>query len=341
MLGPSPAFRPPQATPMDRPDLDARTALGTTGVSIPPLCFGTSALGDMPNTYGYGVDAERAHATLRRVLEGPMPFLDTSRNYGSGRSEARVGEVLRELGGLPAGAVLSTKLDRDPDTNRFDAARARRSLEQSLEALGLSRVQILHLHDPEHADGVEEIRRPGGALDELRKLRDEGLCDAIGLAAGDVEVMRPIVEDNAFDVMITHNRFTLVNRNAESLIDLARGRGVAIMNAAPYAGGVFAKGSEAHPRYVYQEAGDATLEPVRRIEALCREHGVAPGAVALQFSMTDPRVAATVCGVSRPERVDQTLEWARGDVPDALWDVIAELPVTRADPEASRVIGTD
>ena len=326
---------------MDRPSLAHRTALGATGVSIPPLCFGTSALGDMPNTYGYGVDPERAHATVRRVLEGPLPFLDTSRNYGSGRSEARIGEVLRELGGLPEGAVLSTKLDRDPETGRFDAARARRSLEASLEALGLDRVQILHLHDPEHADDVGPIVASGGALDELRKIRDEGLCDAIGLAAGDVEVMRPIVADNAFDVMITHNRFTLVNRNAEALIDLARERGVAIMNAAPYAGGVFAKGSAEHPRYVYQEAGDEALAPVKRIEALCAEHGVAPGAVALRFSLCEPRVDATICGVSRPERVDQTIAWAEAEVPDALWEAIEGLPVTREDPEASRVLGTD
>ena len=324
-----------------RPSLAHRTALGATGVSIPPLCFGTSALGDMPNTYGYGVDAERAHATIRRVLEGPLPFLDTSRNYGSGRSEARIGEVLRELGGLPEGAVLSTKLDRDPDTGRFDAARARRSLEESLEALGLDRVQILHLHDPEHAADPGEAARPGGALEELRKIRDEGLCDAIGLAAGDVEVMAPIVADGAFDVMITHNRFTLVNRNAEALIDLARERGVAIMNAAPYAGGVLAKGVEAHPRYVYQEAGDETLEPVRRVEALCREHGVAPGAAALRFSLLEPRVDATVCGVSRPERVDQTIAWAETALPAALLEALAALPVSREDPEASRVIGSD
>ena len=326
---------------MERRSLAHRTALGATGVSIPPIAFGTSALGDMPNTYGYGVDAARAHATIRRVLEGPLPFLDTSRNYGSGRSETRIGEVLRELGGLPQGAVLSTKLDRDPDTNRFDAGLARRSLERSLEALGLSRVQVLHLHDPEHADGLDGVTRPGGALDELVRLRDEGLCDAIGLAAGDVEVMRPIVAERAFDVMITHNRYTLVNRNAEGLIDLARERGVAVMNAAPYAGGVFAKGSEEHPRYVYQAANDEALAPVRRIEALCREHGVAPGAVALQFSMREPRVAATICGVSRPERVDQTIAWAEAEVPDALWDALAGMPVTREDPEASRVIGAD
>lgn len=169
-------------------------------------------------------------------------------------------------------------------------------------------------------------------------MRDEGLCDAIGLAAGNVDVMRPLVEDNAFDVMITHNRYTLVNRNADALIDIARARGVAIMNAAPYAGGVFAKGSTATSRYVYQEASDVTLEPVRRVEALCREHGVEPGAAALQFSLREPRVAATICGVSKPERVDQTLAWARVDVPDALWTALASMVVTHDDPEAARVI---
>ena len=255
--------RPEPRAPVNRPSLAHRTALGATGVSIPPISFGTSALGDMPNTYGYGVDAERAHATIRRVLEGPLPFLDTSRNYGSGRSEARIGEVLRELGGLPDGAVLSTKLDRDPDTGRFDAGVARRSLEASLAALGLERVQILHLHDPEHAADLDEVTRPGGALDELRKIRDEGLCDAIGLAAGDVEVMRPILADDAFDVLITHNRFTLVNRNAEGLMDLARERGVAVMNAAPWAGGVLS------PRAATSTPGTSTRRPRTRPWSRC------------------------------------------------------------------------
>jgi D-threo-aldose 1-dehydrogenase len=111
---------------------------------------------------------------------------------------------------------------------------------------------------------------------------------------------------------------------------------MAVINAAPYAGGVLAKGSEAFPRYVYQEAGTETLDPVRRVEAVCARHGVPPGAAALQFSMRDPRVASTVCGVSRPERVRQTLEWAEWPIPDSLWEDLAALPFAMDDPEATR-----
>ena len=112
-----------------------KIALGRTGRLVSKLCFGTSALGDMPDTYGYGVDEERAQATIRAILAGPSNFLDTSRIYGFGRSEERIGAAIREFGGLPQGFVISTKLDRDPETKRFDAAQARRSFEQSLTAL--------------------------------------------------------------------------------------------------------------------------------------------------------------------------------------------------------------
>src|SRR5689334_12421384 len=115
------------------------------------ICFGTSSLSSMPDTYGYEVSPERAHETVRAILDSTANFLDTSRLYGFGRSEQRIGDVIRERGGLPKGFVISTKLDRDPDTNRFDGGEARRSLEASLKALNLDRVNLLHLHDPEHA----------------------------------------------------------------------------------------------------------------------------------------------------------------------------------------------
>ena len=108
-------------------------ALGRTGLSVTPITFGTSGLGDMPETYGYSVDAERAHATIRAIFAGPANVIDTSRNYGTGRAEERIGAVIKELGGLPKGFLVSSKLDRDFATSRFDAARARRSLEESSE----------------------------------------------------------------------------------------------------------------------------------------------------------------------------------------------------------------
>lgn len=310
--------------------------LGRTKLEVTPICFGTSGLGDMPDTYGYGVDEERALATVRAILDGPVNFIDTSRNYGMGRSEERIGRVIKERGGLPPGFVVSTKLDRDFTTSRFDAARARRSLEESLAALHLDRVHLLHLHDPEHAVDLDEITRKGGAIDELFRMKDEGLCDAVGLAAGRVDVMMPILRERAFDALITHNRYMLTNRNAEAMLALAAERGIAVLNAAPYAGGVFAKGTAAHPRYVYQEASDAMLEPVRRVEAVCAKHGVPTGPVALQFSMREPRVTATICGVSKPERVQETLDWAAWPVPQAVWDELATLPFATDDPEATR-----
>lgn len=307
-----------------------------TGIRVGPLCFGTSGLGDMPDTYGYAVDEERAIETIREIFASPAGFLDTARAYGFGRSEERIGKVIRDMCGLPRGFVLATKLDRDLETGVFDAAQARRSLEQSLTALGLERVSILQLHDPEHAASFGETVGPGGALPELFKMKEEGLADAVGLAAGNVEVMIPMLRDWDFDLLITHNRFTLLNRNADAMMNLARDRGISVLNAAPYAGGVLAKGASEYPRYVYQEASETMLEPVRRIEAVCERHGVPMGAAALQFSMRDPRVVSTICGVSKLSRVVETREWAEFPIPEDVWDELAAIPYSTEDPEATR-----
>ena len=100
-------------------------------------------------------------------------------------------------------------------------------------------------------------------------MKEEGLADAVGLAAGRVDIMIPMLKDWDFDALITHNRFTLANRNAEEMMDFAVKKGTAVLNAAPYAGGVLAKGSDSYDHYVYQQASDAMLDPIRRIEAIC------------------------------------------------------------------------
>ena len=310
--------------------------IGTTGVSVPSICFGTSALGDMPDTYTYQVSEARAIDTVQAILTSAAPFLDCSRNYGMGRSETRIGLAIRALGGLPENAIISTKLDRDMDSRVFDAEQARRSLEESLQALGVDKVDILHLHDPEHAESIAPITRSGGALDELFKMRDEGLCKAVGLAAGNVDMMMPILRERNFDVLITHNRHTLVNANAEPMLDYASNNNIAVLNAAPYCGGALAKGTATFKRYVYQEANEAMLSPLQAVEAICDAHGVAPGAAALQFSMHDNRVHSTICGVSKPERVQQTLDWASTEIPAAAREQLAALERSAADPEASR-----
>ena len=314
-----------------------KVSIGKTGLSVTPLCFGTSSLSNMPDTYGYEVDEARAEETLQAIFDGPVNFLDTSNNYGFGRSETRIGAAIRARGGLPAGFVLSTKLDRDMATGRFDAARVRQSLEESLARLGMDRIPLLHLHDPEHARDLDEITREGGALDALFKLKEEGLAQAVGLAMGRIDVMFPLLEAYPFDALISHNRFSLLNRAADEMFTQAHARGIAILNAAPYAGGVLAKGSARMPRITYQDADADALAPVRQIEAICERHGIAPGAAALQFSMKDPRVTSTIVGVSRPERVAETLSWATGALPEAAWEDLTALPFSNEDPEASRV----
>lgn len=307
-----------------------------TGVWVTPLCFGASGLGDMPDTYGYEVSAERARQTLDAIFESNVNFIDTSNNYGFGESEKRIGEAIKANGGLPEGFVISTKLDRDMDTLVFDADRARRSIDESLTRLNLDRVPILHLHDPEHVGNLDDVTRTGGALDELFKMKEEGLADAVGLAMGKNDLMFELIQQWPFDTLISHNRWTLLNRSAERIFAYAATEGMAILNAAPYAGGVLAKGADVMPKISYSPADDEALIPVRKIEALTSRHGVATGAAALQFSLRDARITSTIVGVSKPERVAETLEWAAADLPSDLREALAMLPADMSDPEAHR-----
>ncbi|MBL1066432.1 aldo/keto reductase [Streptomyces sp. 7-21] len=301
-----------------------RRLLGNTSLAVPAVCFGGSGLASMPAVFGYEVPEERAIATVREALLSPAPFLDTAAGYGDGESERRVGAALRELGGLPEGAVLATKADRDAATGDFSAAQVRRSVEGSLTRLGLDRLQLLYLHDPEHLT-FEEAMAPGGPVRELVRIRDEGLAQHIGVAGGPVGLMSRFAATGVFEVLLTHNRWTLLDRSAGQLIEDAAGAGIAVINAAPFGGGLLAKGAAAQDRYAYRPAARVVLERVRRIEAECARLGVPLAAAALQFSLRDPRIASTVVGVTRPERVAATMRLAQWDIPDELWLSLGEL----------------
>lgn len=297
----------------------SRRPLGSTGFSVSPICVGCAPLGDMPDTFEYSVSNERAFDTLRAVFESPLNFLDTAASYGDGESERRIGEVLREMGGLPEGCVLATKADRDLRTGDFSGEQMRRSVERSLGLLGLERLQLVHLHDPEH-ESFEHMMAPGGPVEVLMGLKDEGLIEHLGVAGGPVELMIQFVQTGLFEAVITHNRYTLVNRSAEPLLEVATKLGVAALNAAPYGSGILAKGPDAYARYEYREAPKEMVESVREMQNACREYGVPLAAAALLFSLRDPRVVSTIVGISRPERVGQTLELASHPVPDELWE---------------------
>jgi D-threo-aldose 1-dehydrogenase len=300
-----------------------RRPLGQTGLHVTPLCVGCAPLASMPNVF-YPVPEEQALATLRAAFASPINFLDTAAAYGDGEGERRIGLVLRELGGLPPGCVLATKADRDLRTGDFSGEQARRSIERSLRLLGLDHFQLVHLHDPEN-NSFEEIMARGGAVEVLLRYKEQGLIGALGVAGGPIDLMMRYAETGAFDVVLTHNRYTLLDRSAGPLLDLAVGRGMAVLNAAPYGGGMLAKGPDASPKYAYRAAPPELVERVRKIDAICRRYDVPLAAVALQFSLRDPRVSSTVVGMTRPERVAQTIELALRPIPEELWSQLDAL----------------
>src|SRR5580704_14729011 len=239
-------------------------SFGKTGLSVTPICIGTSALGSFPAQYGYKVSPERAAATLHRVLEGPVNFVDTSNEYGNGESERRIGRVLAELGGVPAGVVLATKVDPLPGSRDFSGSRVRASVSESLQRLGLHHLQVVYLHDPEKIT-FTEATAPGGAVDALIQLREEGVIKYLGVAGGPIDLMRQYLATGVFETVISHNRYTLVDQSAEPLLNDAVQRGIAFVNAAPYGGGMLVKGPDLVPKYCYQPANADTLDRVRKM----------------------------------------------------------------------------
>src|SRR5438094_9322394 len=292
--------------------------LGSTGLQVTPICIGTAPLGSMPKTFTYEVPEERALATIRAFFAGPLNFLDTAASYGDGESERRIGIVLRELGGLPPGFVLATKADRDLQTGVFTGAQMRRSVERSLRLLGLKQLQLLYLHDPEHIS-FEAVMQPGGPVEVLQQCKEEGLIAHLGVAGGPIDMMIRFVETGLFEAAISHNRFTLLNREAEPFWNLCARRGVAAVNAAPYGSGILAKGPGAYPRYMYGQASPDLLRRARQMEEACQRHGVPLAAAALQFSLRDTRITSTIVGVTRPARLTEPLNLAQHPVPDELW----------------------
>ncbi len=316
-----------------------RRILGHTGLEVSIVCAGCAPLGDMPETFGYSVPEEQAVATLRAIFASPITFLDTAAAYGDGESERRIGLVLREIGGLPPGYVLATKADRDLATGRFDASQVRRSVERSLQLLGLAKLQLVYFHDPEHAGlTVTEALAPNGPVEALLTLRDAGIIEHVGVAAGPIDMLLSYIETGLFEVVITHNRYTLLNRTAEPLIQRANELGVAVVNAAPYGSGLLAKGPAAYPRYAYRQAHPEELERARQLEAICARHGVPLAAAALQFSLRDPRITATIVGMSRPERVEETVQLATWPIPDTLWEELAAVPPLPYDPQTGQLV---
>ena len=301
-------------------DADHRGLAGLGG-----LTFGTSDLGR--GTRPGSVEDDAAIETALAMLRSDA-YVDTSNMYAGGRSEEVLGAALAELARAERASAadrIITKVDRDASSGALDADQVRRSLEQSLTRLGLDRVRWLHLHDP-YVIPFAEARSPGGVIDEMVRIRDEGTADAIGIATGRTPIVEQYIGTGAFDMVLSHNRFTIVDRSATTAFEQARSRGMTTFNAAPFGGNLLAKGSAHGSAYAYQPVSARLRAWTADVERLCAECGIPLAAAALQFSLRSDLVDSTVVSASAPARIGQLCELAQTPVPDGFWPALAALP---------------
>lgn len=292
------------------------------------ITLGTSALGT----------ADDALESARALLFADDLLIDTSNGYAGGRSERVLGEALAELDPVARAAAearIITKVDRDPETGRFDDERVLRSFEESLERLGIDRVRLLHLHDP-YTVTFAEAMSEGGAVEALVRLKDEGLVDRIGIAAGPVPLLRRYVDTGVFDAVLCHNRFTFVDRSAAGLFAAAKQRDMTVFNAAPFGGGLLARGPQPGANYAYRPASEELRAWTADLEALCADAGISLPAAALQFSTRSPLIDRTIVGVSSQKRLDDLCALCAEEIPAELWAAIDAL-----DPAPSPIDDTE
>jgi D-threo-aldose 1-dehydrogenase len=291
--------------------------LGGTGIEVSAITLGGAPLGSMPENFGHEVAEADAIALVGEVLRSGIRTIDTSNGYSDGRSEQRIGRGIAEFGGLPSDVTVITKVDAlDGD---YSGERVRRSLAESSERLGIFPLPLVHLHDPEFHD-FAEITGKGGAVEALMEAKARGEIGHVGLAGGDVHVMRRYLELGVFEVLLVHNRWTLVDRSAGPIIERAAELGVGVVNAAVLGGGILADESGRTTTYGYRPASSETLEAIARMRDVCRRWNTTLAAAAIRFSTRDPRFASTIVGIGRPARIPSTLEASTLELPSEFWD---------------------
>jgi len=329
--------------------------LGRTGLSVTELGFGTAPLGNLFRP----LPDEGARNTLKAAEEAGFGYYDTAPFYGFGLSERRLGDVLRHRKDV----VLSTKVGRllTPVPGPVDANDVRHgyatpmpfepvydysydavmgSYEASLQRLGLSRIDILYIHDigtlthgAQNAARMAELTR-GGGLRALEELRESGDIAGFGMGVNEVAACLEVMDHARLDVILLAGRYTLLEQaSLDELFPRCEQAGTAIVVGGPYNSGILAVGTktDAPLYYNYEPAPAEVTEKVRRIEAVCERHGVTLAAAALQFPLAHPLVASVIPGLDSPQRVAQTQALYQQKIPAALWQDLRAEKLIRAD----------
>ncbi len=315
----------------------ARRRIGTTSVQVSELGFGGLQMGD----YWVRIGEQEARETIRAAYDAGLGYFDTAPQYGCGLSEHRLGSALR---GLPRDSyVISTKAGRylEPDNDAaanpdhrglpfrkvydptYDSTM--RGVEHSLHRLGLSRVDMIFIHDLDPhglGDDYERVFRIGveGCYRALDDLRVQGVISAVGAGLNVSEAAVRLIAETDLDCLMIAGRYTLLEQApARDLLPLAADRGVSVLIGAPFNTGILATGAVEGARYNNKPAAPEVLERVRRIEAVCGRHDVPIAAAALQFGLGDPNCSSVVPGMGGPQDVARNLALMKVAIPADFW----------------------
>lgn len=299
------------------------------------LGFGAAVIA---NLYTEVTD-EQAHEAVSAAWQRGIRYYDTAPHYGLGLSERRLGAALREH--PREEYTLSTKVGRRleprtgggddlangfavPATHRrvwdFTADGIRRTLDASMERLGLDRVDIVYLHDPD--DHAEQAFREG--YPALEKLRSEGVVGAIGAGMNQAEMLTRFVRDTDVDVVLCAGRYTLLDQSAlTELLPAAEQRGVSVV-----IGGAFNSGLLADPKpgatYNYVEAPGELLDKALRMKEIARRHVISLRAAALAFCAAHPAVTSVLVGARSADEVHDCADQFATPVPAAFWQELRD-----------------
>lgn len=323
--------------------VDERRRVGATGLEIPVLGLGTCPLGGV---YA-AIDDEKAQATFKAAWSAGLRLYDTAPWYGLGQAEHRTG---RALYAQPrASYVLSTKVGRVLHAPRdrasfvppawqaplafephhvFTYDAIMRAYEDSLQRLGINRIDILYIHDldsgyfpaPEALDAkLRELEQGGGyrALDELKR---SGEVKAIGAGINERGMISRFLAATNLDVFLVASRYTLLEQDIYAdEIRKAGKRGASVVVGGAFSSGILATGAVDGAKYEYGSAPDHVVERVRRLSAIAHDHGVALAAAALQFPLAAPEVSSVVFGAVTPEEVRANIAHFEAPVPAGFW----------------------
>ncbi|MCG6904749.1 MAG: aldo/keto reductase [Rhodobacter sp.] len=316
--------------------------LGNGGLGFTEIGMGTAPLGNLYRA----ISDDEAHAVLERAWEGGVRYYDTAPLYGYGLSETRLNRFLR---GKPRDEyTLSTKVGRllhacPPDQadgagkwfevpNRheeydYSYDGVMRSVEFSLERLGVDRIDMLFAHDidvPNQGSranvNAKVDQLMAGGYHALEALRGEGVIKAFGAGVNEWEVCQQLTERGDYDMFLLAGRYTLLEQEAlESFLPLAQSRGIGIVVGGPYNSGILATGPRQGAYYNYELAPADILEKVRKIQEICKTHGVRLVDAAFQFPLLHPCVVSVIPGGQGVAEMESNLQAATAAVPAQLW----------------------